>query len=181
MRSSWLRSLLFLSWLPVAATSQHAIAAPEDVEDGDESRKWQEIDPDFPAFPRQEDLLPFYVSAATDNRFFVDGATLSVGRDGVVRYVVVIEAGGGARNISFEGLRCETKERRIYASGRLDGTWSRSRNGEWKVIQSMSANRYHAALFFEYLCPDGSIVGSAEEARDALRRGGKGDWILKAR
>jgi CNP1-like family len=172
---------LFVACFPAGAFSPHAVAADDGIEDGDEVRKWQEAAVEFPAFPRQEDLLTFYVSAATDNRFFVDGSTLSVGGDGVVRYVLVVEAAGGARNVTFEGLRCQTKERRLYASGRVDGTWSRSRNDEWKRLQSLAANRHHAALYFDYFCPEGNIVGSVDEARDALRRGGKADRIMNIR
>ncbi len=172
---------LFVAWIPAGAFSLHAVAAEDGSEDADEVRKWQEATVEFPAFPRQEDLLAFYVSAATDNRFFVDGSTLSIGGDGVVRYVLVIEAAGGARNVTFEGLRCQTKERRLYASGRVDGTWSRSRNDEWKRLQSLAANRHHAALYFDYFCPEGSLVGSVDEARDALRRGGKADRIMNIR
>ena len=80
--------------------------------------------------------------------FSFDGSTLSIGRDGVVRYVLVIEAAGAGKKRHFEGLRCQTRERRLYASGRLDGTWSRSRNDEWKRLQSLAANRHHAALYF---------------------------------
>jgi len=102
-------------------------------------------------------------------------ATLSVGSDGVVRYVLVMLTSGGARNVTFEGMRCESHERRIYASGRRDGTWSKSRNNEWSRINDEYANRYHAALFLDYFCPDGIPVGSVAEAQDALRRGGRTD------
>ncbi len=150
---------------------QPAFAEVEEDEDSS-TRRWQEKSVDLPAAPLPENLLPFYVSAATDNDFFVDGASLTVGPDGVVRYVLVIQSAGGARNVSFEGLRCETRERRVYALGRLDGTWSRSRNESWQRIRDVPANRHHAALFYDYFCPGGAIVLSVDEARDALRRGG---------
>jgi hypothetical protein len=148
-----------------------ALADVDEDEDKD-TRRWQERVVDLPAAPLPENLLPFYVSAATDNEFFVDGASLTVGPDGVVRYVLVVQAAGGARNVSFEGLRCETRERRVYAFGRLDGTWSKSRNENWQRIRDVPANRHHAALFYDYFCPGGAIVAGADEARDALRRGG---------
>lgn len=143
--------------------------------EGDEGesdvKRWQEKAVELPNAPLPENLLPFYVSAATDNQFFVDGSSLTVGADGVVRYVLVVQSGAGARNVTYEGLRCETRERRIYASGRLDGTWSKSRNESWQRIRDVPANRHHAALFLDYLCPGGTIARSADEARDALRRG----------
>lgn len=117
----------------------------------------------------------FYASAATDNRFFVDASTLSVSADGVVRYVLVVVSPQGVRNVTFEGMRCETRERRIYASGRSDGSWSKARKNEWSRIEDAAANRHHAALFLEYFCPFGIVVKDAAEARNALLQGGHPD------
>ena len=142
-----------------------------DFEEDYENKQWQEIEVQLPAAPKQETLLPFYVSAATENRFFIDGATLSVGGDGVVRYVLLVLTPQGARNVTYEGMRCETRERRIYASGRLDGTWSKARKNEWVRILDAWANRQNAALYLEYFCPIGTIVKDAAEARDALIKG----------
>ena len=145
-------------------------------DDGDEELKqWQEVEIQFPPAPVSGNLLPLYVSAATANKFFIDGASLSVGSDGVIRYVMVVETPGGGRNVTFEGMRCEAKARRIYASGRLDGSWSKARKSSWESIQNAYANRQHAALFLEYFCPYGIPVSSAAEARDALVRGGHPD------
>ena len=134
-------------------------------------KQWQEMAVLMPVAPSRESLIPFYVSAATENKFFVDGATLSVGEDGVVRYVLIVQTVGGAKNTSFEGMRCESRERRIYASGRADGAWSKSRNNEWVRIRDAAANRQYAELFLEYFCPGGVIVRNAEDARNALKAG----------
>ena len=143
--------------------------AQADFESDYEKRSWQEIEADFPAAPNDASLLPFYVSAATANRFFVDGASLSVGNDGVVRYVLVVASPQGGRSVTFEGMRCETKSRRIYASGHADGSWAKSRRNDWIKIQDAAANRQHAALFLEYFCPGGVIVNDANAIRAALR------------
>ena len=146
-----------------------------DFEEDYDNKKWQEMEVQLPAAPKQENLLPFEVSAASANRFFIDGSTLSVGSDGVVRYVLVVLSPQGARNVSFEGMRCEAREYRIYASGRLDGSWSKARKNEWVRIQEAYANRQHAALFLDYFCPVGVIVHDAAEARSSLVRGGHHD------
>ncbi len=137
-----------------------------------EQKVWQEIEVQLPPPTVQQNWLPFYVSAATENKFFIDGASLSVGEDGVVRYVLIVLTSEGARNVSFGGMRCETREHRIYASGRRDGSWSKSRNNQWERVRDAAANRHHAALFLEYFCPGGVIVRSASEALEALKRGG---------
>lgn len=143
----------------------------EDFDDEYEKKTWQEIEVQLPPVTKQENWLPFYVSAATTNRFFIDGASLSVGSDGVVRYVLIVLSPEGARNVTYEGMRCETRERRIYAAGRADGSWSKARKNEWVRIQDAYANRQHAALFLEYFCPVGTIVNNAAEARKALKQG----------
>lgn len=142
------------------------------VEEDEETKPWQELEVQLPRVPVSDNLHPFYVSAASDNQFLIDRSTISVGSDGVVRYVLVVLTAAGARNVTFEGMRCETRERRIYASGRRDGTWSKARNDGWSRIQEVYANRHHAALFIEYFCPGGVIVRDASEAVDALKRGG---------
>lgn len=165
----------------VCAAMAFVFVAPVFAADFDEEyeiKTWTEVAVTLPPAPRQDDLVQFYVSAATDNLFFVDRSSISVGEDGVVRYVLLIQAGGGARNVSYEGIRCLTREHRIYASGRRDGSWSKSRNNAWTKIQEVYANRHNAALFQDYFCPSGNIVINADEARTALRSGGHRDMIL---
>lgn len=161
----------------VAACCMAILSSPllADFDEDYDSKRWQEVEIQLPAPPRQDRLLPFYVSAVAENRFYVDASSLSVGSDGVVRYVLVILTPQGGRNVSYEGMRCETRERRIYASGRADGSWSKSRNNDWVRIADQLVNRHHAALYLEYFCPIGIAVRSPEEARDALLRGGHPD------
>ena len=141
-------------------------------DDDYDEKPWQETALVLPAAVDEKALQSFYVSAASQNRFAVDVSSLTVGQDGVVRYVMVVETAGGARNVTFEGMRCETRERRIYASGRRDGSWSKSRNNAWEKIRDIPPNRQHAALFLDYFCPGGVIVRDVHEVRDALQRGG---------
>ncbi len=149
-------------------------AAPDDDEDDPYLPKaWKEIEVEFPPPPVDGNLLPIYLNAAAQSRFLVDATSLRVDADGVVRYVLVVLTPGGARNVSYEGMRCETREWRIYASGRSDGSWSKARRAEWRPVRDESVNRYHAALFLDYFCIGGIIADNAEAARKMLRRGGQ--------
>lgn len=163
-----------MSWRRIAAIvgvfgSVVVQAASDD--DDDLPKAWQEKVVTFPAAAPDSAWIPFFVSAASENRFFIDGSSLSVDDDGVVRYVLRVQTPGGARNTTYEGMRCETREWRLYATGRLDGSWSASRTKTWQRIVDSTQNRQHAALFLEYFCAGGIIARSAEEARDALKRG----------
>lgn len=135
----------------------------------EEEKKWIELEAKLPDFPNTRNLIEFDAGAASRNRHFIDGSTLSVGEDGVVRYAVVVKTQGGATNVSFEGIRCGVKLRKLYAFGRSDESWAKSRNPEWQPIRPGS---YQAVLSKEYFCPQNLSIFKAEEGVDALRRGG---------
>jgi hypothetical protein len=167
MHSVILKALLF-AFLCAKAVFSFAV----DFDEAYETRQWQEVEHSLPSAPKQEALQSFYVSATSTNVFSIDLSSLTVGQDGVVRYVLLVDTPSGVRNITYEGIRCETGERRIYASGRRDGRWSKSRNNAWVRIRDIPPNRHHAELFVEYFCPGGFIVSEPAEAVDALRKGG---------
>jgi hypothetical protein len=140
-------------------------------EEGD--KRWQEVDAEPPAFPKTENLIEFYVSAATANKYFIDASTLSIGGDEVVRYVLVVRTSGGATNVSFEGMHCKEVRWKHYATGSSDGTWTKSRAAriDWRPIENKPVNRHHAALSRDLFCPQGNPIITAEEGRNALRLG----------
>lgn len=133
----------------------------------------EQKDVEPPPFPQHENLREFYVSAATTNKFFIDASTLAVGSDGIVRYVLVVLTSGSATNVSFEGINCDNRNWKLYATGRNDGTWAKSRAArvEWRPIENKPVNRHHAALSRELFCPGGVAIMTAEEGRNALRLG----------
>ena len=139
-----------------------------------ETKRWEEIAVRLPAAPQKEKLISIYVSAATEHKFFIDPDSISLGKDGVARYTLVVKTSGGATNISYEGMRCETRERRAYAFGRSDGQWSKVRGSAWMTIREETANRHYAALFTDYLCPDGVMAGDVAAVLHALHHQGGG-------
>jgi hypothetical protein len=139
--------------------------------DDPDAPQWVEDEAVLPAFPQEANLREFYVSELTAHRFFIDASTLSIGKDGVVRYALVVRTSGGAVNITFEGMRCSTREYRIYASGSPGAGWTKARLSEWRPIENKPVNRHHAALSREYFCPNGTPIRSPEEGREALRLG----------
>lgn len=133
--------------------------------------EWVEGQATPPAFPKDSDLVEFHVSAGATNRFMVDASTLSVGEDGVVRYVLVVKTPGGATNVTYEGIHCKTGEYKLFASGRSDGTWANSRTSAWRPIENKPVNRHHAVLNRELFCPVFIPIANPDEGREALRLG----------
>ncbi len=130
----WLACLL--ATLACAANAQLAPPDPD----------WKELDtPPPPAFELTR-LVPFEVGTGVTLKFGVDPATIKIGSDGVIRYVVVAQSGTGAVNAMYEGLRCGTGEMRTYARFNPGGGWVRAQSSEWKSIWSGQLSR-HTLMF----------------------------------
>ena len=145
---------------------------PSYLTDEFEDKPWEEQKAQLPPYPKPENLVRINVSAVTSFDFFVDRASVSVDKDEVIRYTLVARSADGATNVSFEGIRCATRERKLYAFGSTGNNWMQSRNAEWAKIREATANRQHAALADDYFCPGRLAVRNTEEALDALKRGG---------
>lgn len=128
-----------------------------------EDKPWVEVQQSLPPYPKPENEVPFYVSATTPHKFFLDRNSIHIGKDGVVRYALILRTAGGATNITFEGIRCATKQMKIYAIGRYDGQWAKPRESEWRDISYHEVNRQHSRLYNEILCTDKIPVRSVED------------------
>jgi hypothetical protein len=158
--------------LTAPALAQYDPSAPPRFNNNfEEEAPWQEAETELPAFPQDANLIEFYVSAVATNTYLIDGSTLAVGADGVIRYALVVKAAGGAKNISLEGIHCKERTWKTYATGRSDGTWTKARLSEWRPIENKPVNRHHASLSRDYFCPNGTAIATAAEGRDALKRG----------
>jgi len=117
-----------------------------------DGKDWKEIEAKLPAFPKEENLLPFRAGGASPHRFLLDAQSLSIGADGVVRYTLVVKTAGGATNVSFEGIRCNMRQQKLYALGQAGGNWTRARNPQWRRIDYHDINLQHGVLFADFLC-----------------------------
>jgi hypothetical protein len=125
--------------------------APRSVKPG---RKWQENAATLPAWPRDADLVevPLDIPDGAMTHY-IDKRSLSTGSDDVVRYTLVSESASGARNVSFEGLRCTARGRwKTYAYG-VDGRLTRAGvNDDWIEIRGQETDPLHYDLWRHYLC-----------------------------
>lgn len=170
------RAVLLCALLANGPALAQGAADPTYVEEneGFVEEQWKESQVSLPAFPAEADLVEFYVGPTQTSRFFVDSSSLSVGQDGVIRYTLVTKTAGGATNVVHEGLRCATREKRLYAIGRADQTWTRSRRSEWARVGGGAGtiSPVHDQLLKVYFCANGARVTRPEEAIALLKRGG---------
>jgi len=155
-----------------AAAHVHAASSPGadfDEDFDNDVKTWQELAVQLPPQPKPENLVSFYVSPTATMKFSIDLNSISAGTDGVVRYTLISKSDGGAENVSYEGIRCQTAEKKLYAFGHNDGSWSRARLNNWQRITDISGNRQHAALFKDYLCEGGTIAGKVTEMQERIR------------
>ena len=154
---------------PAAVLLAVAACAAQPPQDEFDGKPWEVLKAQLPSYPKPENLLRVHVSPATAFEFFVDAASVSVGQDGIVRYTLIARSTSGAVNVSYEGIRCLPRERKLYAFGRSDSTWSPARIPQWVPISQ--TNPQHAALAEDFFCPESRRVRTTEEAVQALRRG----------
>ncbi len=124
----------------------------------------------LPPAPKKEDLLRYEVSATSSMRFALDARSVSIADDDVVRFTSVITSASGVENVSYEGIRCKSGERKLYASGRPDGSWNAFPNADWRRISSGGANSYHATLLQEFFCDGDTVAGKVPMMVERLRR-----------
>ena len=137
-----------------------------------EEKAWEEQKLMLPAYPKDANLSQIEVGPVTSFRFYVDRESINVGTDGVVRFTLIARSDAGASNVSFEGIRCDTQERKIYSIGRPDGSWIAARNPSWAPLSRQFVNAAQTVLYEDYFCPEKRIVSSVSEAVDSVKYGG---------
>jgi hypothetical protein len=148
--------------------SLSAIAQKEDADSA--PAVWQESALNLPAAPAKENLLVFNPNASGNMRFAIDAKSLSVEKDEVVRYTLVITSAAGASNVSYEGIRCKTMEKKAYAFGQADGNWSVAKRDAWDAIADGRVNRQHITLAQDFFCDGSRVAGKAENIIERIRR-----------
>jgi hypothetical protein len=134
----------------------------------DDPETWMEEGTQLPHFPEKASLVEVEVADGYPFRVYLDTKTLTVAKDGVVRYTVVLKSSGGARNILFEGIHCSRRQYRRYAYG-IDEAWSPFQDSDWGTITGGGQDRYRFALYRNYLCDTSGLALSEQDIRRRLR------------
>jgi hypothetical protein len=156
--------------LALIATASHS--AQKDWWVDEPERPWAEIEAKLPPYPKPANLIEFPLETLTGRRYFIDSDSISIGKDGVARYTLVMKSPGGSENVAHEGIHCKTNRYRYYAFGRPDGTWVKARNDEWRSFEVQDKTRHYGVLFSYYFCPGRSVpVESPDAAVKRLKYG----------
>lgn len=131
------------------------------------------IEPEIPASPPPVStaaLVDIDPDAPAGQRVAIDASSLAIDRERLVRYTLVVVGSGGARNVSYEALRCDTQERRLLALGRPDGGWSIVTDGPWRRIERRDGVNRHPALALDRLCEGGAAAAPTPQRLAARLR-----------
>jgi len=127
-----------------------------------EEKGFKEVEVEFPAYPREADLIKFQLRRNSSFLYYVDSKSISIGPDRVVRYSAVIKSSSGALNTSYEGLRCKTSEFKVYAYGVRGGEWTKANDSQWRQIDRSSID-FRFTLYKDYFCDIEAIAGRNEK------------------
>lgn len=134
-----------------------------------EDPDWQEsVAPAPPAFEKSR-LIRFDVSLGQAMVFGVDPATITLSKDGVVRYVVVAMAEGGSMNAMYEAIRCATGEFKTYARRTADSDWLSVQDPAWKPMQESMPSRHAYRLARQGVCTGRAAASSVADMVRNLR------------
>jgi hypothetical protein len=154
-----------------ASLSACAVLAQLPPDDPD----WSEADAPPPPALRTDKLVPLAIPRS-DLRFGVDATSVSIGKDGIVRYVVVATSSSGAINAMYEGIRCDKGEFRTYARHTPGKGWTQV-NSDWRSVQDGAAARHALAMARTGACMANAPNTSAEQVVRDLAAGP--EWRLR--
>ena len=141
MRTKWWASAALAGIL-----SALCITSMAEGGNGLDNPDWvEEQIPPPPAFSKG-DLIAIDMPLHLSVKVGVDPATIAVGTDGVVRYVIVMTNATGSTNAVYEGIRCITGEVKTYARLSASGQWSMVSTPVWKDLSENMPSR-HAQAF----------------------------------
>ncbi|MBK5932117.1 CNP1-like family protein [Halochromatium salexigens] len=116
--------------------------------------KWQEGPVNLPTWPQESNLIQIPLDRPDEHfTYFLDRASLATESDGVVRYTLIAESRTGARNLTFEGIRCTPNGVfRIYAFGQNRDFKAAHTGDDWQGIGKAGTHPVRHELWRHYLC-----------------------------
>lgn len=146
------------------------LAAPASAQLLYQDPDWKESEvPPPPVFDLNR-VLEIDMPRMMDLKYGIDPGTITITKEGIVRYVVVArrEGADGAINAFYDGIRCATGEAKTYARYGGDG-WKLTDNPQWKDISILN-NRYTIAIARQAVCRSAAPRGSVSDMVQQLKK-----------
>lgn len=159
----------------LAATAASAVLAQTAPSDPD----WREAEAPPPPALQTGKLIPLDMPGSS-LRFGVDPDSVSIGSDGLVRYVVVASSASGAVNAIYEGIRCDNAHYRVYARHTPAGGWLRA-DTDWRPMHDGAASRHTLVIARNGACLGHAPNGSAAQIVRDLKSSPDRRFRLEAR
>ncbi len=135
----------------------------------EEAPAWVESETPLPTVLRTSGLIPISMPGSS-LRFGIDPQSVSVGKDDVIRYVVVATSASGAVNAMQEGVRCLTREVKTYARHSASGGWRAAEGAAWMPLSiSTAVTRHSTVIARSGLCGFDGDAGLQRDAAKVLR------------
>jgi hypothetical protein len=132
----------------------------------DQGKEWKEGPATLPAFPQDRDLIAVPLPPRDTLKLYIDTKSVSRGADGIARFTLVVETVTGARNVFYDGIRCETGEYKTYGLGTAESTLTAVKQPAWQKIPYFETNAYRLALYKFYVCDS---TNTARPPNDLIR------------
>jgi hypothetical protein len=131
---------------------------------------WVEDQATSPPSYSRDQLIPIDMPPYVSIKIGVDPATITMGADGVVRYVVVMRNASGSVNAAYEGIRCTTDEVKTYARSGSSGDWHMVEQPQWKAVNDNLPSRHAFAIARQGGCETRLSTSTAEVIRALKQR-----------
>lgn len=171
MRASFLLPLACCAGaLCTASLAAPATTTNANTADGE----WVEAEVAPPPRFDTEKLIAVDMPPHTSVRYGVDPATIAIGPDSVVRYVVVMRNASNSASALFEGIRCSTKEVKTYARwSQASAGWTPLAQAPWRYWNDNMPSRHAMALARQGVCENYLPGASPEAIARSLRQPSK--------
>ena len=141
--------------------------------DDSHDKPWQEDVTKLPPLPDDADLLAARVDTLpAPLQAYIGASSLSADpKDRVLRYWLVIKSPQGAYNATFEGLRCESGEYKVYAYGnpRRKPPVQAAPQPAWKPVGIRQPGNYRPEMMLTLLCNESKRPRLVSEILATLR------------
>lgn len=145
------------------------------VFDFDESlvTPWEESATELPPLPADDDLLAVKLDSLPSNlTAHIAAGSLQLNEgDRVLRFWLVITSPAGAYNATYEGLRCASKQYKVYAYGhpRRKPQVSPAPKSAWRSIGNIKPGTYRPEMMRTLMCNESLRPRSVRDILATLR------------